>query len=134
MMGCFHTLRSRRLLLALLVLPGFLIRAAVPPGFMPAVGQGAALTMAMCSGHAARSVVVDLDDGAAPADQETPSSKHHEAPCVFAATAGAAPLPLLAALAAVSTSQADVVSPVLTGPVIRQAIRANAPRAPPALA
>ena len=49
------------MLLALLLLPGLLIRAAVPAGFMPATGQGAALTMAMCSGQATQSVVVHPD-------------------------------------------------------------------------
>jgi hypothetical protein len=129
----FQELRSHRILLPLLVLPGLLIRAAVPAGFMPATGQGAALTMAMCSGHATQSVVVQLDDGAAPVDDGQPSPRHREAPCVFAATAGGASPPSIAAPVVLPIPRADVVPPILAAPVARPAIRAHAPRAPPAL-
>jgi hypothetical protein len=121
-------------LLALLVLPGILVRAAVPTGFMPAVGDGATLTMKMCSGHAAQPVVVHLGGAPALPDPGQPSSQHHEAPCVFAATAGGAPPPLIAVVAVASTPQADHVSPSFVAPIMRPAARAHAPRAPPPLA
>ena len=77
-----QALRSHRMLLALLLLPGLLIRAAVPAGFMPAVGQGAALTMAMCSGQATQSVVVHPGNDPIPAHPDRRSPPHHEAPRV----------------------------------------------------
>ena len=128
-----QALRSHRMLLALLLLPGLLIRAAVPAGFMPAVGQGAVLTMAMCSGQAAQSVVVHPEGSPVPADPGQRSPQHHEAPCVFAATAGGPPPPLAAALVAAPTLPADNAHPVFAAPIARPAIRAHAPRAPPAL-
>jgi hypothetical protein len=130
---CLQELRSRRILLALLVVPGFLIRAAVPPGFMPAAGHGAGLTMAMCTGHAAQSVIAHLDGGSVPADTGRRSSQHHDAPCVFAASAGAAPPPLIAAIVVVPAPPADVVPRMLAEHVAKPAIRAHAPRAPPLL-
>jgi Protein of unknown function (DUF2946) len=121
------------MLLALLLLPGLLIRAAVPAGFMPAVGQGAALTMAMCSGQAAQSVVMHPGNDPIPAHPDPRSPQHHEAPCVFAATAGGAPPPLPAVLVVAPTLPADEAHPVFAAPIARPAIRAHAPRAPPAL-
>jgi len=126
-------LRSHRILLALLVVPGLLIRAAVPAGFMPATGLGAALTMAMCSGQAAHSVVVQPDGSPAPADPGQGSPRHHEAPCVFAATAGGAPPPLVTALIAGPTLHPDIARREFAAPVTSPAVRAHAPRAPPAL-
>ena len=78
------------MLLALLLLPGLLIRAAVPAGFMPAIGQGTALTMAMCSGQATQSVVVHPGSDPRPAHPDQRSPQHHEAPCVFVAMSCAA--------------------------------------------
>jgi len=128
---CLHQLRSRPALLALLVLPGFLVRALVPAGFMPAIGHGAVLTMELCSGHSAQPVVVHLDGAPVPADQGQPSSKHHEAPCVFASTAGGAPPPLIAAVASMPAPQDIRVLPSPAAPVARRAARAHTPRAPP---
>ena len=133
MNGSLQYLRSYRMLLALLLLPGLLIRAAVPAGFMPAVGQGAALTMAMCSGQATQSVVVHPGSDPLPAHPDQRSPQHHEAPCVFAATAGGAPPPLAAVLVVAPTLPADNAHPVFAAPIARPAIRAHAPRAPPAL-
>ena len=121
------------MLLALLLLPGLLIRAAVPAGFMPAVGQGAALTMAMCSGQATHSIVVHSDGSPAPVDPGQQSPQHHQAPCVFAATAGGPPPPLIAMIVVASSLQTDVAPPLFVAPIARPAIRAHAPRAPPAL-
>ena len=128
-----QALRSHRMLLALLLLPGLLIRAAVPAGFMPAVGQGAVLTMAMCSGQATHSVVVHPDGSPAPADPGQQSPQHHEAPCVFAATAGGPPPPLAVMLVVASSLQTDIAPSLFFAPIARRAIRAHAPRAPPAL-
>jgi hypothetical protein len=116
----------------MLVLPGFLVRVAVPPGFMPAVGQGASLTMAMCSGHVTPSVVVQLDEGTALNDHTQQSPSHREAPCVFAATAGGASPSSIVTLVAVPATRVDVVLPMVAAPAARPAIRAHAPRAPPA--
>jgi len=121
------------MLLALLVLPGILIRAAVPPGFMPAMSHGLTLTMAMCSGHAAPSLIVQQHGGAAPTEPRQPTSPQHEAPCVFAATAGGAPPPLVATVAAAPTLQDDHVLPSFAALHVRPTARAHAPRAPPPL-
>jgi len=109
---CLHKLRAVRILLALLVLPGFVIRAAVPPGFMPVASRGSTLTMAICPGHAAQSGVLESAAPSAPG-----------APPTFIGTAVVLPI-----------SQEDLVlPPPIAAPAARQIARAHAPRAPPSI-
>ena len=127
---CLHKLRSVRLLLALLVLPGLVIRATVPPGFMPVASRGAALTMAMCPGHASQPGAPE--SGPAPVDDGQPQQKHHQAPCVFAATAGGAVPVFIAAAVFLPVLPQRVVLPRIVTPAARQISRAHSPRGPPA--
>ena len=130
MYRCLHKLRSVRILLALLVLPGLVIRATVPPGFMPVASRGTALTMAMCPGHASQTDV--LKSGPAPVDDGQPKQKHHQAPCVFAATAvGTAPV-FIAAAVFLPIHQQEIFLPYIVAPAARQMSRAHSPRGPPA--
>lgn len=130
--SCLHKLRSARILLALLVLPGLLIRATVPPGFMPVASRGTALTMAMCPGHASQPDVQQA--GPAPVDDGQPQQKHHQAPCVFAATAGGTVPMFIAAVDFLPLLQQEIASPRIVAPAARQISRAHAPRGPPASA
>jgi len=110
-----------------LVLPALLLRAIIPPGFMPAAGQESAFKMAMCPGHASLPPAVP----SAPVRTPEPPGKHHVVPCVFAAASGASPLPYMAAVAAVIG--ADTVRDLFqaTPSPARPTARANTPRAPP---
>jgi hypothetical protein len=110
-----------------LVLPALLLRAIIPPGFMPAAGQESAFRMAMCPGHASLPPAAPSSPVRTP---ETPG-KHHEVPCVFAAASGASLLPHVAAVAAVI--EADEVRDLfqVAPPPARPTARANTPRAPP---
>lgn len=127
---CLHKLRSVRLLLALLVLPGLVIRATVPPGFMPVASRGAALTMAMCPGHASQPAV--QQSGPAPVEDGQPQQKHHQAPCVFAATAGGTAPMFISAVAFLPIPQQEIFLPRVFAPAARQISRAHSPRGPPA--
>ena len=130
---CLHKLRSVRILLALLVLPGLLLRATVPPGFMPVASRGTALTMAMCPGHASQPDV--QQSGPAPVDDGQPKQKQkqHQAPCVFAATAGSTAPMSIAAADFLPILQQESFLPRLVAPAARQISRAHAPRGPPAI-
>lgn len=119
-----------RILLALLVLPGLFIRATVPTGFMPVASGGTALTMAMCPGHASQPEVIE--PGPAPADDGQPQQKHHQAPCVFAATAGGAAPMFIAAAVDLPMLPREIFLPRSVAPAARQITRAHAPRGPPA--
>ena len=127
---CLHKLRSVRILLALLVLPGLVIRATVPPGFMPVASRGTALTMAMCPGHASQPDV--RQSGPEPVDDGQPKQKHHQAPCVFAATAGGTAPMLIATAVFLPMLQQEIFLPHIVAPAARQIARAHAPRGPPA--
>ena len=113
-----------------MVLPALLLRATIPPGFMPASGQDSAFKMAMCPGHASLPPAVT----SSPLRKPEPPGKHHEVPCVFAAASGASPLPHMAAVAA--DIETDTVRDLFqaTPSPARPTARANTPRAPPAAA
>ena len=86
--------RRRREWIALLLLPALAFRLLVPAGFMPEFGaDGSTLTVQMCHGDARSAAVMRLTTGQ-PHEPSAPETKH-DAPCVFAATAGVAPLPVL---------------------------------------
>jgi hypothetical protein len=128
-MSVLHLVRRHRALVALLLLPGLLLRAAIPSGFMPGHGSGLGVTIELCTSHGLQRVVVEPDGDTAPI---TPAS-HAESPCAFALTAVAAPPPL--GVPAVAAS-APVIVPAVefrTTGVARPAVRASSPRGPPAL-
>jgi hypothetical protein len=133
----FAPFRRRRLAWAWLALPALLLRALIPPGFMPvAAGPGFALEfcpgaaalppgLAHAAGHAHRH---HHGGSGQPSD---PSSSHH-APCLFAASATLAPAPVLAEpLAAAPAGQAagaHIRDGQLFSPTI---LRTQSPRGPP---
>jgi hypothetical protein len=100
---------------------------------MPVAGRNATLTMAMCPGHALQTSAPANVGTPNPARHGQPVKKAHEAPCIYAATAGGAPPLTFAAAVLVATSQDALVLPPVVAPVARQIPRAHPPRAPPAL-
>lgn len=118
-----------RILLALLVLPGLLLRVMVPPGFMPVASHGTTLTMAMCPGHAPQPA--DLERRPAPGDGGQPAGEHREPPCIFAATAGGAAPMVITIAVDLTTSAEEIVLPRIVAPAMRQLPIAHAPRGPP---
>lgn len=120
--------RATREWVYLLLLPALAFRLLVPAGFMPAVGDGLAVTMQMCHGDAKSSIVVRLTGA-----DDAPAAPHatHDAPCVFAASATVAP-PTLAALPQLSSAPLEAIPvPALPGPVARPLHHPQSPRAPP---
>lgn len=65
--------------LALLAVLGLLVRAIVPAGYMVAATGGHGAAVVMCSGHA----MPAHPQG----EPKRDSGKHHDAPCLFAASA-----------------------------------------------
>jgi hypothetical protein len=120
--------RGTREWVYLLLLPALAFRLLVPAGFMPAVGEGLAVTMQMCHGDAKSSIVVRLTtDGHAP----TAPQADHDAPCVFAASATVAP-PTLDALPQLASATPEAIP--LSGrraPAARPLHHPQSPRAPP---
>jgi hypothetical protein len=110
---------------AALALVAIISRALIPMGFMPVVVNGEA-QLRFCSGVAG---ATDLIQHAHPG-----STSSADAPCVFAVSGGAAPIP-----AAVHIAVAHV-APLLTVPLAEHSIlpeappRYTAPRGPPSLA
>lgn len=122
-MSLLHKLRSRRWLFVALVLPGFVLRALIPPGFMPASSGGTPFAMQMCPGHASMPMPGQDSGG--------PAGKHHEAPCAFAAAAGLAPTPFVACLAAWGPASVERLAALVQPAPARPLHRAHPPRAPP---
>jgi hypothetical protein len=116
----------------MLIVPGLLLRAAVPPGFMPAVSHGTTVTMEVCPGHATLPNPSLGASGPAGSPPDHGKSGHHTAPCVFAAAAGAAPLPSVAAFAALADTFLTPIPTRYEAPTWRIDLRAHSPRAPPA--
>lgn len=121
-----HRIRTRPWLALVLALPALLLRVAIPPGFMPATASGTAFTMQMCPGHA----TVPLPAGGAPPGD----TKHHSAPCVFAAAAGLAPVPVIATADDVDVVRVRQVDADTGAVIARPKFVAHRPRAPPSLA
>ncbi len=142
--------RSRQTWIASLVLLAMLFRAAIPAGFMPMPGASGWPTLELCPGTV--SVHRGMNDalGAHPThhhgtsqthnhspasgvdpDHGSPAPGHDHVPCLFAAGAGAAPLPsaLDAPSAAVEPlpANSEVTESVFTPSIVR----AQSPRAPP---
>jgi hypothetical protein len=118
-----------------MVLPGFVLRALIPLGFMPMFGPGHGVTLTLCEGYAPiASMAADM-----PADMPMDTHGEHGRPpahqdhgaCPYGAS------PALAALAH-STHPAFAIQPLspasLAAPQIEHAEiapRAQTPRAPP---
>jgi hypothetical protein len=122
----------RRLLWLLLVLPGFLLRALVAPGFMPMAGTNDSVTMQVCPGHAAAPSPSNAEPATAPPVDDEPKEADPESPCAFAVTAGSGPtaasIPFLAAGAPDFFLAA---SPAVQAPFAGHAPRQFPPRGPP---
>ena len=120
--------RATREWVYLLLLPALAFRLLVPAGFMPAVGDGLAVTMQMCHGDTKSSVVVRLtaDDDAPAAPQAS-----HDAPCVFAASATVAP-PTIDTPPQLSSATPEAIPlPERPAPAARPLHHPQSPRAPP---
>jgi len=136
----FHRLRRRRLGWALLALPALLLRATIPPGFMPvAAEQGFALEF--CPGAGALPPGVALaaahahhhhHAGGGSGQGSDPSPSTHHAPCLFAASATLAPAPVLAEPLMAPPADGGSGERAHAGQVFPPTIlRAQSPRGPP---
>jgi hypothetical protein len=127
-------LRARRLRerVILLLLPLLALRVLVPEGFMPRIGAGHEVSMQMCHGDAQSAAAMRLlhEQPATPTDGDH-SSQRHDTPCVFAASAGATPVPLLLALPDAAATPDAVPRPTFVTPVPRVTHRIQSARAPP---
>ena len=120
--------RDAREWVVLLLLPALAWRLLVPAGFMPAAGDGVALTMQMCHGDAQSSIVIRLAGKG-----ETPDhhGARHDSPCAFAASAALAP-PAVAAVPLAAVVPAEFRQPSRpAAPAIRALRHPHSPRAPP---
>lgn len=127
-------LRARKLRqqVILLLLPLLAFRLLVPDGFMPRFGAGHTVSMQMCHGDARSAAAMRLlrDQPASPTPDNHGGARH-DAPCVFAASAGAAPVPLLPALPDAAPLPDALPLPALVTPVPRLTHRTQSARAPP---
>lgn len=127
-------LRARKLReqVILLLLPLLAFRVLVPEGFMPRFGAGQTVSMQMCHGDAQSAAAMRLlhDQPASPAPDNQGAARH-DAPCVFAASAGATPVPLLPALPDAAATPEAVPRPTFVTPVPRVTHRIQSARAPP---
>ena len=116
----------------LLLLPLVVFRLLVPDGFMPRFGADHTVSMQMCHGDAQSAAAMRLlrDQPAFPAPDDRDAASH-DAPCVFAASAGAAPVPLLPALPDAAATPDALPLPALVTPVPRVTHRIQSARAPP---
>ena len=124
--------RTCRGWVARLLFPALALRLLVPAGFMPSAGDGVGLTMQMCHGDAQSAAAMRLlrDQPAFPAPDDRDAASH-DAPCVFAASAGAAPVPLLPALPDAAATPDALPLPALVTPIPRVTHRIQSARAPP---
>jgi hypothetical protein len=127
-------LRARKLRgwVILLLLPLLAFRVLVPDGFMPRFGAGHTVSMQMCHGDAQSAAAMRLlnDQPASPAPDNHGGTRH-DASCVFAASAGAAPVPLLPALPDTAPTPDARPRPAFVTPVPRVTHRIQSARAPP---
>lgn len=123
--------RRTRILAALLLLPALALRALIPSGFMPGTHAGLGIAMQLCTSQGMQTVIVNPDGSI---EQGAPAS-HHDAPCSYALSGGAAPLPELTHSPSLSVPSATFVAfapaPAVSLPSI---VRAHTPRGPPAIA
>jgi hypothetical protein len=127
-------LRTRKLReqVILLLLPLLAFRLLVPDGFMPRFGADHTVTMQMCHGDAQSAATMRLlHDQPAPMAPGNDDGARHDAPCVFAASAGAAPAPFLPLLPNAAPTPDAVLLPALITPAPRFTHRTQSARAPP---
>jgi len=130
-----------------MVLPGFVLRAMIPLGFMPMFGPGHSVTLTLCEGYApVASMAVDMPAEmsmdmpmAMPMDMSTGVHRQHGGPpahqdhgaCPYGASATLAELAHSAdpAFAGQPSSPASLAAPQIEHAEI--APRAQSPRGPP---
>jgi hypothetical protein len=116
----------------LLLLPLLAFRLLVPDGFMPRFGADHTVSMQMCHGDAksaaAMRLLRDQPASTAPGNDD---GVRHDAPCVFAASAGAAPVPFLPPLPNAAPTPDALLLPALVAPAPRVTHRTQSARAPP---
>lgn len=121
--------RRHRVLAVLLLLPALALRAVIPAGFMPGSHSGLGIAMQLCTSQGMQTVIVNPDGSI---EKGAPST-HHDAPCSYAMSGGAAPLPELAHAESVpvapTASFEFAPTPAVSLPPI---VRAHSPRGPPA--
>jgi hypothetical protein len=133
-------LRSRRSVLALLVVPAMLLRAFLPVGFMPVAATdgwigfcpgAAALPPALAANAATHHHHDHRSKDAAGGPPEDPTPAHH-APCLFAAGLLAAFSPSVLGLAAPPHArQIQLPAAQVSSAAVAAIERAQSPRAPP---
>jgi len=84
------SLRSRRWLIAALILPALLLRAAIPAGFMPAMDARHGLVLEICPGVASPGVEPGSAAGHAHHHHGDSTPRSHDGLCPFALSAGPA--------------------------------------------
>ncbi len=119
----------RRVWIALILFPALWCRALIPVGFMPGSIDGLGIAMQLCTSDGLQTVIVDPNGNPIPHDGES----RHNAPCVFAASASAAPLPSIVLALAHVMVQARELVPTLIPSASRALVRVRLPRGPPAL-
>jgi hypothetical protein len=141
MMAPFPRFRRRPLCWALLALPALLLRALIPPGFMPVAGEqgfgiefcpdAAALPPGIAAASAGLAHHHHAHTGGA-GHGDDPGSALHHAPCLFAASATLATAPVHAVPLAAPPAGDGPGERVRTGQLFPPTIlRAQSPRGPP---
>jgi hypothetical protein len=116
-------------------MPALLYRAAIPAGVMPMIGDDGRLGLMFCPGEVVAGATLDIHAAHhhhANAQGAAPSSSLH-VPCLYALSAGPAPLPVVldGARGAPIPARisAEVAAPVFTPTIVRS----QSARAPPLL-
>lgn len=137
-------LRTRRLAIALLVLPALLLRGLIPVGFMPEVDARGGISIALCPGetalpdNAARAPLGHQHDSHAHqhgshSSPGAPGATHH-APCLFAASGAAAVTPAMPALTLSVPAVTRLPEIPASGVFPPSILRTQSPRGPPSRA
>lgn len=116
---------SVRTVVAGLLLPVFLLRAWIPVGYMPVADAGGVAALIVCPG------VHNQDEPIGNPAGKTPDPRKHNVPCVFTASAAAAPMPAILALVPGSIVTLAVPSAPAVERFCPSILRSQSPRAPP---
>jgi hypothetical protein len=116
-----------------LVLPGLLLRALIPLGFMPMFGPDFSVRLTLCEGYAPVPASMDVPmDMSMDMSMKMPAPPHQEhGTCPYGASPTLAALPVLSALSA--TIQVSARPLIRTSQIISSEIspRAQSQRGPP---
>ena len=123
-----------------IVLPGLLLRALIPVGFMPMFGPGFQVQLALCEGYApiastamdmSKDMPMDMSMGAPDPGGLDPHSHQDHSACPFGASPALAALPALTdvPIALQSSAQSLISTPQVANFEI--VARAQTPRGPP---